>query len=135
MILNYNLSWIQTSDIGYSRSNNLQSYNMLGTESLGWSSYWPSVWCSKYYFLFIISWKILYKNPFNFLLFIYLQLYKKKKKRVLNFWNPSQQPTVLFSIYQNNTWTIRHLVDEMIDPATYRIIFSHRLLSLFLLNF
>ena len=31
--------------------------------------------------------------------------------------SPSQQPTVLFSIYQNNTWTIRRLVDEMIDPA------------------
>ena len=29
----------------------------------------------------------------------------------------SQQPTVLFSIYQNNTWTIRCMVDETIDPA------------------
>ena len=36
--------------------------------------------------------------------------------------SPSQQPTVLFSIYQNNTWTIRCLVDETIDPATLRII-------------
>ena len=34
----------------------------------------------------------------------------------------SQQPTVLFSIYQNNTWTIRCLVNETIDPATQRII-------------
>ena len=25
-------------------------------------------------------------------------------------------PTVLFPIYQNNTWTIRHLVNETIDP-------------------
>ena len=33
--------------------------------------------------------------------------------------SPSQQPTVLFSIYQNNTWTIRCLVYEMIDPAYY----------------
>ena len=33
-----------------------------------------------------------------------------------------QQPTVLFSIYQNNTWAIRRLVDETIDPATQRII-------------
>ena len=36
--------------------------------------------------------------------------------------SPSQQPTVLFSIYQNNTWTIRHLVAETIDPATQRTI-------------
>ena len=35
----------------------------------------------------------------------------------------SQQSTFLFSIYQNNTWTIRHLVDEMINPATQRIIY------------
>ena len=34
----------------------------------------------------------------------------------------SQQPTFLFSIYQNKTWTIRHLVNETIDPATQRII-------------
>ena len=33
-----------------------------------------------------------------------------------------QQPTVLFSIYQNNTWTIRHVVDEMMDPTTQCII-------------
>ena len=30
----------------------------------------------------------------------------------------SQQPTVC-SIYQNNTWTIRPLVNETIDPAYY----------------
>ena len=33
-----------------------------------------------------------------------------------------QQPTVLFSIYQKNTWIIRHLIDETINPATQRII-------------
>ena len=32
------------------------------------------------------------------------------------------QPIVLFSIYQNNTLTIRRLVDETIDPATQRIM-------------
>ena len=36
--------------------------------------------------------------------------------------SPSMQPIVLFSIYQNNTLTIRRLVDETIDPATQRII-------------
>ena len=41
---------------------------------------------------------------------------------VLSVLSPSQQPTVLFSIYQNNTWIIRHLVNEMIDPATLNIV-------------
>ena len=36
--------------------------------------------------------------------------------------SPSQQPTILFSIYQNNTWTIRRLVNETIDPGNQRII-------------
>ena len=36
--------------------------------------------------------------------------------------SPSQKHTVLFSIYQNNTWTIRSLVDETIYPVTQRII-------------
>ena len=35
-----------------------------------------------------------------------------------------QQPTVLFSIYQNNTCTIRGLVDETIDPLTQHIILN-----------
>ena len=69
--------------------------------SMGWSSYWPSVWCCKY--------------PFNF-------FYKFTKKRVLSALSASQQPTVLFSIYQNNTWTIRGLVDETINQVTQRII-------------
>ena len=43
-------------------------------------------------------------------------------KRVLSAISSSQQPTVLFSIYQNNTWTIRCSVDERIYPATQRII-------------
>ena len=36
--------------------------------------------------------------------------------------SPSQQPTVLFSIYQKNTLTIWRLVDEMIDPVIKHII-------------
>ena len=34
-------------------------------ELMGQSSYWASVWCSKYYFFFLISCKILCKNCFN----------------------------------------------------------------------
>ena len=33
------------------------------------------------------------------------------KKRVLSALSPSQQPIVFFSIYQNNTWTNRHLIN------------------------
>ena len=59
-------------------------------------------------FFFIIS----CKNPFNF-------FYNFTKIKIKS---PSQQPTVLFPIYQNITWTIRRLVDETIDPVTLRII-------------
>ena len=34
----------------------------------------------------------------------------------------SKQVTVLFSIYQNNTWIIRCLIYETIEPVTQRII-------------
>ena len=67
-------------------------------------------------FFFIISCKLLCKNPFN------LFFYNFTKKNVLSAISASRQPTVLFSIFQNNTWTIRRLVDEAIDPATQRII-------------
>ena len=45
-----------------------------------------------------------------------------KKEEVLSALSPSKQPTVLFSIYQNNTWTIRHLVNETINPAAQHIV-------------
>ena len=38
---------------------------------------------------------------------------------MLSALSPSQQPTGLFSIYQNNTWTIRRLVDQPSDRAYY----------------
>jgi hypothetical protein len=44
------------------------------------------------------------------------------QKRVLRAISPSQQPTILFSIYQNNTWNIRRLVHETIIPVTQQII-------------
>ena len=46
--------------------------------------------------------------------------------------SPSQQPTVLSSIYQNNTWTSRRSVDETNDPATQHIkyIEDYRILCL-----
>ena len=61
--------------------------------------------------IFIISCKILCKNPFN------LIFYNFTKIKIQSFKCPKSMP--LF--YQNNTWTIRCLVDEMIDPATHCI--------------
>ena len=58
------------------------------------------------------------QKSFQLIFYNFIALQKKKK----SFEYPSQQPTVLFSIYQNNTWTIRRLVDVMIDPATQPII-------------
>ena len=95
--------------------NHLKSDN-LQYNTLGRSSHQPSVWWSKYYFdrLKIKQWVAGLDR-------ILQEIMKKN-----NTWNirhlvdetivPStQQLTVLFSIFQNNTWTIRHLVDEMND--------------------
>ena len=40
----------------------------------------PSVWCSKYYFFFIISWKILCKKPFNSFYYFFYKITKLKIK-------------------------------------------------------
>ena len=66
--------------------------------------------CPKHYF-FIISCKIVCKNPFSLFFF-------HNSTKIKGF----ECPTVSFSIYQFNTWTIRRLVDEMIDPANHRIV-------------
>ena len=49
----------------------------------------------------------------------FLSLTLQKKIETFKCLSPGQQPTVLFSIDQNNTWTIRCLVDETINPAYY----------------
>ena len=57
------------------------------------------------------------QKPFQF---IFLYFYNFTKVKINNFECP--QPIVLFLIYQNNTWTIRRLVNETIDPAIQHII-------------
>ena len=52
------------------------------------------------------------------MLWIFFYKFTKIKSALI----PRQQPTALFSIYQSNSWTIRHLVEEMINPATQHII-------------
>ena len=54
------------------------------------------------------------------ILLIFFSNFTKEKKVLSALVGPSQQPTVLFSIYQNNTWTIRRLVHEMINEKTQR---------------
>ena len=44
---------------------------------LGQMTHQPNVWCSKYFFFFIISCKILCKNPFNlFIFYFFINLQK-----------------------------------------------------------
>ena len=76
-------------------------------------SHRPSVWCSKYYFFLAkFFWKILsFFFLYNF----------AKIKIVLSALSPSQQPTVLSSICQNNICTIRRLVDKMISVLYWRL--------------
>ena len=46
----------------------------------------------------------------------------KTKRQVLSALSLSQQPAVLFSTCQNNTWTIRRFAYETIDPVNQCII-------------
>ena len=73
----------------------------------------PSVWCSKYYFFFIISCKILCKNPFNY---FFLFCYNFTKIKLKSF--ESKPATYCFIFNLSKVY----LVDETIDPATQRII-------------
>ena len=62
----------------------------------------PSVWCSKYYFFFIISCKILCKNCFN------LFSYNFTKIKIKSF----EGPKSIRNYKKNNAWNIRRLVDS-----------------------
>ena len=81
---------------------------------LGRSSHWPSVWCSKYFF-FIISCKILSKNPFKLFFQIF---YNFTKIKIKSF----ECPKSIRNYEKNNAWSIRRLVDESFVPSTQRII-------------
>ena len=48
--------------------------------SLGQTTHWPRVWCSKYYFFLIISCKILCKNRFNLFSYFFYNFTKIKIK-------------------------------------------------------
>ena len=48
-----------------------------------------------------------FQKYFQFFFFFFFITLQKYKKRVLSALCPSQQPIVLFSIYQNDSWTIR----------------------------
>ena len=61
--------------------------------------------------------KILQKS-FQFVFYKFAKI----EKRLLNALSSSQQPTVLFLIYQNNTWVIRRLVDPLTQHIILKIV-------------
>ena len=65
----------------------------------------PSFWCSKYYFLFVISYKILFKNPFNLFFYFFIKI------------KSFECPKSIKSI-KKNTWYIRLLVDISFVPLS-----------------
>jgi hypothetical protein len=83
-------------------SDNLQ-YIMLVCWVPRTNTHPPSVWCSKYYFFFTISCKILCKTDFN--LFFY--------DKIKSF----ECPKSIRNYEKNNAWNIRRLVDESFLPG------------------
>ena len=79
--------------------------------TMGQTNRRQSVWCSKYYFFFMISCKILCKNPFNFFSYFF---FKIKKIKIKSF----DCPKSIKSIKRNNTWNIRLLVDNSFVPSS-----------------
>ena len=90
-------------------------------KKIGWASilgWWDDRPMDQLLLFFIISCKIICKNPFN---------NNFTKIRIKSF--ECQQLTVLFSIYQNNNWTIRpsvlywRLLDfQMITTSIWRYL-------------
>ena len=71
--------------------------------------------CSKYYFLFVISCKILCKYFFNVFFDFFMNLQKYKLK---SFESPKSKR----NYEKNSAWNIRPLVNESFNPVTQRII-------------
>ena len=69
----------------------------------------PSVWCSKYYFLFIISCKILCKNRSK--LFYYFLIIKIKS---------FECPKSIRNYEKKNAWNIRRLVGGSLGQTNQR---------------
>ena len=89
-------------------------YNMICwfAGSLGQMTWWPSVWCSKYYFLFIISCKILFKIRFN------LFLNRFTKIKIKSF----ECHKSIRNYKEDNACNIRCLVDNSFVPTNQLII-------------
>ena len=103
------------------KSDNLQ-YNTLGRWVDG-----TIVWLTK-----CLMFQVLFLGKlFSKILSISFKFfYNFTKIKLKSFQCPKSKP-VLFSIYQNNTWTIRPLVDKTIDPATQCIYIYWRLSDFF----
>ena len=83
----------------------------------GQKTHCPSVWCSKQYFFFIISYRL------GALKTIFFSLWKNKLKQFLK--------RILQEIMKINTWNIRCLVHDSFFPASQQTnILSWRLSNL-----
>ena len=80
--------------------------------SMGQTTHQPSVWCSKYYLFFIISFKILCKNCSIYLLIFY----KFTKIRIKSF----ECPMSIKYYEKIDAWNIRRLVDKLFVTSTQR---------------
>ena len=72
----------------------------------------PSIWCSKYYFFFMISCKILCKKPFNSFYYFFYKITKIKLK--------SFEYSKSIKSLKNKTWNIRRLVGDSFVPLSQR---------------
>ena len=70
---------------------------------MGQTNCWPSIWCSKYYFFFMISCKILCRKGFKVFSF-----YKFTKIKIKSF----QCLNSIRNYKKNNAWNIWHLVND-----------------------
>ena len=70
----------QKKDSAQRESKNPSIYNIIYwvAWTIGQRNCRPSIWCSKYYFFFMISCKILYKNPFNLFSYLFHKITKIK---------------------------------------------------------
>ena len=79
---------------------------------MGQMNHRPSVWCSKYYFFFLISCKILCKNPFNY--------FFHKFTKIKSFECPkSIRNYEKIMLGTSDAWSTSHLSHRSSEPAYY----------------
>ena len=139
--------WTKELDFKCSRAEhrNLTIYIIIRwlSGSLGQITCWPSVWCSKYYFFFIISCKILCKNRFYlFFWFFNNKMFEFpnklwKEKRMLGWWvvcpiDPASQYIIMKIVgFQSLKTTTLSLISHFVNAVSklhYDGILPHKLM-------